>query len=228
MHFGGFMSERSPQKIKKLREQADRLRFLSRSSLYIARTIALIFLSAALCVLSFVSFARLANLYILVNEGMALRIECILQDGAREELDNYFTAECIAYDGRLLDTTYQPYTVASYNYMLDFSRIRVWPWLRDLSVDVLEQADRITGTANSNAVDPDGAPPAWTPIKYRLTVTKVKGSWRISSLTTLMVDPKIDALPTPDPDRSPLPMATPTVSPVPTPRLSIITPTPFL
>ena len=194
------MSERSPQKIKKLREQADRLRFFSRSSLYIARTIALIFLGVAMCLLSFMSFARLANLYILVNEGMALRIECILQDGAREELDNYFTAECIAYDGRLLDTTYQPYTVTSYTYMLDFSRIRVWPWLKDLSVDVLEQADRITGTPNSNAV----------------------------AITTLTVDPKIDPLPTPDPERSPLPMATPTVSPVPTPRLSIITPTPFL
>ncbi len=222
------MPERSPQKIKKLHKQADRLRFFSRSSLYIARTIALVFLGVAMCVLAFVSCARLANLYILVNEGMALRIECILQDGAREELDNYFTPECIASDGRLMDTTYQPYTVSSYNYMLDFSRIRVWPWLKELSVDVLEQADRITGMANSNAVDPDSAPPPWTPIRYRLVATRVKGSWRIRSITTLTVDPKIEPLPTPDPERSPLPMATPTVSPVPTPRLSVITPTPFL
>ena len=49
-----------------------------------------------------------------------------------------------------------------------------------------------------------------------------------SNITTLTVDPKIDPLPTPDPERSPLPMATPTESPVPGPRLSIITPTPFL
>ena len=228
MHFGGFMSERSPQKIKKLREQADRLRFFSRSSLYIARTIALVFLGVTLCVLSFVFCARLANLYILVNEGMALRIECILQDGPREELDSYFTSDCIASDGRLYDATYQPYTVTSYNYMLEFSHIRVWPWLKDLSVDVLEQADRITGTPNSNAVDPDSDPPAWTPIKYRLTATKVKGSWRISAIATLTVDPKIDPLPTYDPERSPLPMATPTVSPALTPRVSIVTPTPFL
>ena len=222
------MPERSPQKIKKLREQADRLRFFSRSSLYIARTIFLVFLGVMLCVLSFVFCARLANLYILVNEGMALRIECILQDGPREELDNYFTAECIAADGRLYDATYQPYTVSSYNYMLDFSRIRVWPWLGDLTVDVLEQADHIVGTANSNAVDPDSAPPPWTPIRYRLTASKVKGSWRISAIATLTVDPKIDPLPTYDPERSPLPMATPTVSPAPTPRVSIVTPTPFL
>ena len=222
------MPDRILQKNKKLREQADRLRFFSRSSLYIARTIALVFLGVMLCVLAFVSCARLANLYILVNEGMALRIECILQDGPREELNNYFTAECIAADGRLLDATYQPYTVSSYNYVLDFSRIRVSPWLKDMSVDVLEQADKITGTANSNAVDPDSAPPPWTPIRYRLTAAKVNGSWRISSITTLTVDPKIDPLPTSDPERSPLPMATPTVSPAPTPRLSIITPTPFL
>ena len=222
------MSERSPQKIKKLREQADRLRFFSRSSLYIARTIVLVFCGVMLCLLAFISCARLANLYILVNEGMSLRIECILQDGPREELDNYFTAECIASDGRLQDTTYQPYTVSSYNYVLDFSHIRVWPWLKTMSVDVLEQADRITGSANSNAVDPDSAPPAWTPIRYRLSIRKVKGSWRIGAITTLTVDPKIDPLPTPDPSRSPLPMATPTVSPVPTPRLSVITPTPFL
>ena len=222
------MPERSPQKIKKLREHADRLRFFSRSSVYVARTIALVFLGVMLCVLSFVSCARLANLYILVNEGMALRIQCILQDGPREELDNYFTAECIAADGRLYDATYQPYTVSSYNYMLDFSRIRVWPWLGDLTVDVLEQADHIVGTANSNAVDPDSDPPAWTPIRYRLTASKVKGSWRISAIATLTVDPKIDPLPTSDSERSPLPMATPTVSPAPTPGLTVITPTPFL
>ena len=222
------MSERSPQKIKKLREQADRLRFFSRSSLYIARTIVLVFCGLMLCLLAFISCARLANLYILVNEGMSLRIECILQDGPREELDNYFTAECIASDGRLQDTTYQPYTVSSYNYVLDFSHIRVWPWLKTMSVDVLEQADRITGSANSNAVDPDSAPPAWTPIRYRLSIRKVKGSWRIGAITTLTVDPKIDPLPTPDPSRSPLPMVTPSPSPVPTPRLSVVTPTPFL
>ena len=222
------MSERSPQKIKKLREQAARLRFFSRSSLYIARTIVLVFCGVMLCLLAFISCARLANLYILVNEGMSLRIECILQDGPREELDNYFTAECIASDGRLQDTTYQPYTVSSYNYVLDFSHIRVWPWLKTMSVDVLEQADRITGSANSNAVDPDSAPPAWTPIRYRLSIRKVKGSWRIGAITTLTVDPKIDPLPTPDPSRSPLPMVTPSPSPVPTPRLSVVTPTPFL
>ena len=222
------MPERSPQKIKKLREQANRLRFFSRSSLYIARTIALVFLSVMLCVVAFVSCARLANLYILVNEGMSLRIECIIEDGNREELDNYFTPECIASDGRLLDTTYYPYTISSYNYILDFSRIRVWPWLTELSVDVLEQADRITGTANSNAVDPDSDPPPWTPIRYRLTLAKVNGNWRIKSINTMTVDPKIDPQPTADPDRSPLPMVTPTVSPVPTPRLSIITPTPFI
>ena len=222
------MSERSPQKIKKLREQADRLRFFSRSSLDIARTIVRVFCGLMLCLLAFISCARLANLYILVNEGMSLRIECILQDGPREELDNYFTAECIASDGRLQDTTYQPYTVSSYNYVLDFSHIRVWPWLKTMSVDVLEQADRITGSANSNAVDPDSAPPAWTPIRYRLSIRKVKGSWRIGAITTLTVDPKIDPLPTPDPSRSPLPMVTPSPSPVPTPRLSVVTPTPFL
>ena len=150
------MSERSPQKIKKLREQADRLRFFSRSSLYIARTIVLVFCGVMLCLLAFISCARLANLYILVNEGMSLRIECILQDGPREELDNYFTAECIASDGRLQDTTYQPYTVSSYNYVLDFSHIRVWPWLKTMSVDVLEQADRITGSANFGMTDVPG------------------------------------------------------------------------
>ena len=222
------MTEKSPQKIKKLRSQADQLRFFSRSSLYIARTIALVFLGITLCVLAFVSCARLANLYILVNEGMALRIECILQDGPKEELDNYFTAECIASDGRLSDTTYHPYTVTSYNYMLDFSRIHVWPWFSDLSVDVLEQTGRIMGNANSNAVDPDSDPPPWTPIRYRLTISKVKGSWRISSIATLTVDPKIDPLPTSDPDRSPLPMITPTPSPKLTPSFSVITPKPFL
>ena len=220
------MSQRLSQQQTAIRSRARRLRFFSRSSLYIARTLLLVFCGAALCVLSFVSCARLANLYILVNEGMAQRAECILQDGSLEELPSFFTPECIAADGRLSDTTYDSYTITSYNYILDFSRIRVWPWYSTLQVDVLEQVDRIAGYANANASDPDGAPPAWTPTRYRLEARRLNGSWRISSLTILELNPDIEPLPTADPNQSPLPMATPTESPVPSPQLVIGTPLP--
>lgn len=212
---GGTMATTSKKKAARMRKEADSLRFARRSFTYIAKALAVIGLGLLLCVLIFIGCARLSNTYIIVNEGMAARAEFILQDGSLSSLGSYFTQECLASDGRLEDTTYKSFTVSGYSYTLSFSRIRVWPWLGTLSVDVVEEVRSITGTSNAAAEGRPASPPAWTPIKYRLTLDKTEGIWRISSITTLEVNPKLEPEATADPSRSPMPMATPTATPVP-------------
>lgn len=217
-----------PKKISKkkaalLRKQADTLRFTRRSFSYIARTLTVLGLGLVLCVLIFVGCARLSNTYIIVNEGMAARAEFILQEGSVVDLQNYFTEDCLTGDSRLSDTTYKSYTINNYSYVLTFERIRVWPWLSTLSVDIIEEIRSISGTLNGEEGTRASSPPAWTPIKYRLTLDKVDGSWRISSLTTLEVNPDREPEATSDPSRSPLPMATPTPT---LPVTTMLVPTP--
>lgn len=209
----------SKKKVNALKKQAQSLRFTRRSFTYIAKTLMVLGIGLVLCVLIFVGCARLSNTYIIVNEGMAARAEYILQDGSLRDLQSYFTEECLLDDSRLSDTTYKSYTVNSYSYVLSFDRIRVWPWLSTLSVDVIEEVRSITGSLNSSEDTRASSPPSWTPIKYRLTLQQVDGSWRISSITTLEVNPSLEPEATSDPERSPLPMATATPTPVPTPTI---------
>ena len=216
------MSKKSQKKIQQSIKQADELRFASRSFAYVARALALIVAGVTLCVLAFITCARLANTYILVNEGMAFRAECILQEGSQTELLNYFTADCAASDGRLGDESYKSFTVNSYSYSLSFNSLGVWPWRSTITVDVTEQVEDITGSANTNADPALTAPPAWTPIRYKLVLVKVDGSWRINSISTIEVDPDIEPSATYDPEKSPLPMATATPVPSPTPEGSVL------
>lgn len=219
----------SKKKAALLRKQAESLRFTRRSFSYIARTLMVLGAGLVLCVLIFVGCARLSNTYIIVNEGMAARAEYILQDGSLVDLQSYFTEECLLQDSRLSDSTYKSYTVNNYSYVLSFERIRVWPWLSTLSVDIIEEVRSISGSLNASEDGRSSTPPSWTPIKYRLTLQQVDGSWRISSLTTLEVNPAREPEATSDPSRSPLPMATPTPTPTPSPALpsaAVSVPTP--
>ena len=188
-------------------KKADGLHRAGRFFRYFGRKLLLIALLLALCVSAFTVCARLSGLYVLVNEGMALRFEYIVQDASLAEMRSYFTENCLLSDSRLQDQTYASYTVTGYNYSLSFTRFSLWPWQSHIEADVIEEADSITGTANSGD---ESTPPAWAPLKYRVRAVKENGSWRIDSLTVREVNPVQEPAATSDPQATPLPMATAT------------------
>ena len=71
--------------------QTKRLRVARRSMTYIVRTLLLIILACIVCIGAFLTAERMSNLYILASEGMALRADCVIADGARNDLEEYFT-----------------------------------------------------------------------------------------------------------------------------------------
>ena len=207
---------RKASEIRKARKQLRAVTSVRRSVFYFMRTILMLLGVTVLCVFAFVSASRISNAYILVNEGMPLRADCILKNGSVNDLAAYFTSACVTNDAPQRETSAAPYsgaTVLSYEYDLSISNLHIFPWHVNAYVDAVEQIRAIKGSMPSET-GADGTIPDWAPRKYRLFLEKVDGRWYIDAIELLELNPKLDAPNTPDPYADPIPMVTP--SPVPT------------
>ncbi len=193
------------------------LRTARRSMTYVVRTLLLIILACIVCIAAFLTAERVSNLYILASEGMALRAECVLADGSKSDLQEYFTLTFLENDSAMTDTTYANYTISSYNYDLSIEKVSVLPWSMVATVTAVERVS-LKGTINADQLDEgqsadDYPVPSWTSVRYRIKFINSNTRWYISELTVLEENPNEDSLGTPDPNESPIPAATPTPKP---------------
>lgn len=210
---------RKASEIRAARKQLRAVTSVRRSVFYFMRAILTLIAIGALCILSFISAARVSNAYILVNEGMSLRAECILKNNSENDLTSYFSLGCIQSDADARNNDAAPYavmTVSSYEYRLKIQNLHILPWQIGSYVDVVEQIRGIKGTFSAES-GAGGSVPEWTPRKYRLHLGKAEGRWLIESVELLELNPKPDIPATPDPDAKPLPIMTPTPVPPDTP-----------
>lgn len=197
--------------------EVEQLRFARRAMTHVVRTLLLVILACIACIAAFLTAERVSNLYILASEGMALRAECVLADGPRNDLQEYFTLTFLENDPAMSDTTYAGYTITSYNYDLAIKRISVLPWSMVASVTAIERVS-IKGAVNADRLDEgqdaaDYGVPAWTPARCRIRFINANGRWYISEIDVLEEYPDAEALGTPDPNQPPVPAATPTPKP---------------
>lgn len=198
-----------------------RLRIARRSMLYIVRTLLLIIMAAILCIGAFLTAERYSNIYILTSEGMALRAECVFADGARNDLEEYFTLSFLGSDPAMSDATYANYTITDYNYDLTIERISVLPWSMSATVIATERVT-LKGTINADQLSEDQNAadftlPAWTPKRYKIKFLNANARWYISEISILEENPDSSNLGTPDPNETPIPAATPTPKPTDAP-----------
>lgn len=216
-------------KKKQIRQQeatVEKLQVARRSTMYIVRTLLLVTMALILCIGAFLTAERAANIYILTLEGMALRADCILADGEKNDLVEYFTPAFLENDAAYEDTTYAHYTITSYNYDLSVKGISALPWSSTATLTAIERVN-LKGTVNADQLtegeSADQYPiPPWTPVKYEIHYVSVDGRWYINELRVLDEDISDDALGTPDPNQTPIPAATPTPTPTEDPA-SIVT-----
>ena len=97
--------KRKASEIRAAHKQLRAITAVRRSVFYFMRTILVILATGALCILSFLSAARVSNAYILVNEGMPLRADCILKNGSVNDLAAYFTSACVTNDAPQRETS---------------------------------------------------------------------------------------------------------------------------
>ncbi|MDD4311493.1 MAG: hypothetical protein PHW41_03335 [Eubacteriales bacterium] len=198
-------------------KEIKRLRIARRSMMYLVRTLMLIILAVILCIGAFLTAERYSNLYILTSEGMALRAECVFADGARNDLEEYFTLTFLDNDPALSDATYANYTISDYNYDLTIEKISVLPWSMSATVTATERVT-LKGTINADQLGEDQSAadfplPEWTPKRYKIKFINANARWYISELTLVEENPDGSVLGTPDPNESPIPAATPTPKP---------------
>lgn len=201
--------------------QVRRLRRARRSMMYLVRTLLLVIMAAILCIAVFLTAERVSNLYILASEGMALRADCVLADGARNDLEEYFTLTFLQNDAAMSDTTYSNYTITSYNYDLAIEKIFVLPWSMSATVTAVERVS-LKGNINVDQISEgesagDFPPPEWMPVRYQITFINANARWYISALEVLDENPDLSELGTPNPEVSPIPAATPTPKPTDAP-----------
>lgn len=207
-------SDQEPRGIK-------RLRVARRTMLYVVRTLLLIIMAAILCIGAFLTAERYSNLYILTSEGMALRAECVFADGARNDLEEYFTLTFLENDPAMSDATYANYTITDYSYDLTIERINVLPWSMSATVTATERVS-LKGNINADQLSEDQNVadyplPEWTPKRYKIKFINANARWFISELTLIEENPDTSNLGTPDPNASAIPAATPTPKPTEAP-----------
>ena len=207
-------TEKEPKEIR-------RLRAARRSMMYVVRTLMLIILAAILCIGAFLTAERYSNLYILTSEGMALRAECVFADGARNDLEEYFTLTFLQSDPAMSDATYANYTITDYNYDLAIEKISVLPWSMSATVTATERVS-LKGNINADQLGEDQNPadfplPEWTPKRYKIKFINANARWYISEITLLEENPDSANLGTPDPNMTPILAATPTPKPTQAP-----------
>ncbi|HOR12422.1 MAG TPA: hypothetical protein PKX46_00750 [Clostridia bacterium] len=182
---------------------------------FFMRTILLLLLLGALCYGAFKTASSAANLYILTTEGMQLRAECILLEGPRQRLRDYFTPTFIAEDEALKGAIYDGYTIIGFDYNVKIEGISVWPWSETAAVTLVERLTSLTGTLHEEkrpADSQEGAvfpPPAWEAGRYLLRFKRLGGRWYIYQLQLLEAAPPEAPKATPDLSMTPQPISTP-------------------
>lgn len=179
------------------RREANPLGTIRRVIWYALRTVLIVSAILALCFGVFTEAMYISNIYIVTTEGMALRADAVLKSGSLSDLRQYFTEEQIARDYFLHSGEYHAYTVESYDYRYDIKGFRVYPWKTTGTVTYTERIPVINATPDSEA-EAGSVVPAWTAVRYNITLTKTEGRWLISALDIQELDPEEEALPTPD------------------------------
>lgn len=167
-----------------------------RSVWFILRSIIIVSLIIALCYAVFVEALYVSNIYIIVTEGMAMRADCILTDGAVQELTDHFDKNWLLSDGSLYDAKYDGYYVESYDYRISIESMKVFPWSSTARVGIVERIPSIQASAyNEGSQQPV---PEWDNARYELLLEKVEGRWIITNITLVELNPEPEPANTPD------------------------------
>lgn len=167
-----------------------------RSVWYVLRIVLIIVAVMLLAYTAFIEAMYISNTYIMVTEGMALRADCIINDGSIDTLTDHFTELQIEGDNELYGTKYDAFHVESYNYDIEIESLKVLPWSNTATYTVVESVSQIIAKPyDSGTTRPV---PEWTTVRYKVTLEKFSGKWVITSLTVLEYNPELEPNNTPD------------------------------
>ena len=152
----------------------------------------------ALLVISFYLAMNTANIWVLISDGLDARAGVVMMGNDASELENYFRQEFLSQDpvlqvGLSDSSPYRDYEIRGYDHRVQMISVWSWPWENVARAEIIESIPAIDGTIRSSrreaALAEGGeerlSPPAWATSRYRVTLVRTAGRWKISNLELL-------------------------------------------
>ena len=174
------------------------MKYFRRFMWFIASRLLVLTLVGGLCVMAFYYAMNLTNIQIILKDGMARRAQYVMGMESAGELNKYFQTSFLTTDATILSvqngtSPYQNYTVRGIDHRINMGFLWVWPWDRVCRVEIVESIPRIDGRVRADraesliAANGQNAiyPPSWQSAKYRATLTRKDGQWKIRALALI-------------------------------------------
>lgn len=183
------------------------MKYIRRFMWYFASRVLLLTVVASILVCGFYMCMNIANIYIVLTDGLEQRVKVILTVSGAEDLNDYFHADFLNNDSALQgafggQSVFGAYNITDFDYVLNVESLWAWPWDENATCTVIERVPSITGTvlgSRKNEVDP--TVPRWQGGKYQIYLTRSGGKWKITGMkqTGIIVEPEPTLAPTPEP-----------------------------
>ena len=177
------------------------MRRLRRLFHFIAEKMLLITVTCALLIISFYLAMNTTNIWVLIGDGLDARAGVVLMGNDAAPLSNYFRQEFLNQDpvlqmGLSDASPYKDYEIRGYDHRVKMISVWSWPWENVARAEVVESIPAIDGTIRSSrreAALAEGGeerlvPPAWETTRYRVTLVRTAGRWKISNLQRMKND----------------------------------------
>ena len=171
----------------------NRQKLIIRFIMFVVRNVIILSLIAGVFLMAFFIAMDIANINVLVRDGMKMRTESVFTqntDTIDEQMGKFFTREYIINGELKLRERYKDYAIDKNKYL---SKVKVnnlwcWPWQTTATAQVTETVINIQGSLLDNRVSTsptDNTPPAWDNGKYKVYLKKVNNAWKIERIEFL-------------------------------------------
>ncbi len=162
---------------------------------YLASRLLLVLVLLGLFTVTFYYAMNVANVYIVLKDGMAKRAQVIMMDEDATELNKFFQSSYLQRDENLqlaLDgqSPYKLYTIRGIDHRLEMTWMWCWPWENTARAEFIESIPRVDGRVNGTYADKAKqlygeayeTPPQWASGRYSATLVKENNQWHIKSI----------------------------------------------
>jgi len=153
-----------------------------RFAFYVLRKALLVFIVILFLGITFFSTRDVANVYIVVNEGLESRVVTILDQNIDVEfLDRFFSDSFLEEDQLLNTNIYTGYNIYSYRHRIRMTFFWIWPWDNEATISVEQVVSDIIGEPR-NVDEGLKNPPEWESGRKAVILIREQGRWQIDSM----------------------------------------------
>ena len=106
-------------------------------SFFVKKLTGIVIVILLIILTSFIAY-DIANIYVVVNDGLSQRAETILNRQDPTDLNRFFTLKYLNSDPLFHSEQYRDYLITDYNYELKIKKLWAWPWQSRTNIVVEE------------------------------------------------------------------------------------------